>query len=66
MTDSTRTNAPQVREEEISQVFETMHIGTQEQRTLMLRQGRRVKPEKPAVRYSIRLSYGSGPGVTTE
>jgi hypothetical protein len=66
MADSAETNTPQDRDEEIRKVFETMHIGTQEERTRIVQQGSRLKPMKPAVKYSIRLSNGSGPGVTPE
>ncbi len=60
MADNAETTPLHVSEEEARQVFETMRIATQEQRTHILEQGRKEKQVKPPRRYSLRLSYSSG------
>lgn len=64
MDDSTESNTPRVPErvpeDEARRVFDTMRIGTKEQRTLIVEQGRKATQVKPARSYSLRLSYSSG------
>jgi len=66
MADSTKTNSPQEREDEIRQVFETMQLRTQEQRARAREQGRGSKQPRQVPAYSLRLSYSSGPATTKD
>jgi hypothetical protein len=60
MTENAGTTTPHVSAEEARQVFETMRIGTQEQRTRVLEQSRKANQVKAPRSYSLRLSYSSG------
>lgn len=60
MADSTEGNNLRVPEDEARRVFDTMRIGTQEQRTHIIKQGRKATQVKPTRSYSLRLSYSSG------
>lgn len=62
MADNTKVNTQPVPdpEDEARRLFETMRIGTPEQRLRIVEQGRKANQAKPARSYSLRLSYSSG------
>jgi len=60
MADNTEVNAQPVPEDEARRLFETMRIGTPEQRLRIVEQGRKANQAKPTRSYSLRLSYSSG------
>jgi len=60
MADNVETSIPRISEEEARYIFETLHIGTQEQRTGIVGRSRKQKQAMPSRSYSLRLSYSSG------
>ncbi len=63
MADNAKTPPPLVFEEDARHVFETMRIGTQEQRTRIVDQSKKANQPKVSRSYSLRLSYSSGSTV---